>query len=71
MALLAYGECDPNSKTADGKTALHLAVEVRMCVYIYACFYCCHKITVICSAIILYNFGFNDMICKHVLPLKF
>ena len=28
VALLAYGECDPNSKTTDGKIALHLAVEV-------------------------------------------
>ena len=37
MALLAYGECDPNSKTADGKTALHLAVEVctYVCIYMH------------------------------------
>ena len=28
VALLAYGGCDPDSNTADGKTALHLAVEV-------------------------------------------
>ena len=28
VALLAYGGCDPDSRTADGKTALHLAVEV-------------------------------------------
>ena len=34
MGLLAYGECDPNNKTADGKTALHLAVEVHMYVLV-------------------------------------
>jgi len=28
LALLAYGDCDPDCKNADGKTALHLAVEV-------------------------------------------
>ena len=30
LALLAYGDCDPDCKNADGKTALHLAVEVCM-----------------------------------------
>ena len=34
VALLAYGGCDPDSKTADGKTALHLAVEVCACTYV-------------------------------------
>lgn len=34
LALLAYGGCDPDSKTADGKTALHLAVEVCIIILI-------------------------------------
>ena len=28
VTLLAYGGCDPDIRTTDGKTALHLAVEV-------------------------------------------
>ena len=34
VALLAHGVCNPNKKTIDGKTALHLAVEVCICICI-------------------------------------
>ena len=48
LALLAYGDCDPDCKNADGKTALHLAVEVSL-----ACYICIIVSSVACGSSIV------------------